>query len=219
MCWVGWVTGPARAVRVRPNLTIELVVLALVPPVRCGVVKGWGPCWSGVARRAQPHPGLPLALRRPGPGAVKGRPQAERALMSAQRPLTAEGPGWHPPGLHGSAGPCGAAKGGRGPRTAAKRVGRSLPRATHGGYASSCRWIGGGQDAVAKAGKRRLREAQGGWVVEPWRLVPLAPPRAGRHCHWEGRTGTPPPAGKISHAAGGEPPGRWGSSAARTCGS
>jgi hypothetical protein len=42
------------------------------------------------------RPGRPVAPGRLGAGAVKGPPQAERALMGAQRPLTAQAARWQP---------------------------------------------------------------------------------------------------------------------------
>jgi hypothetical protein len=70
------VTGPARAVGARPNLTMGLVVLALVAPVRCGVVNLLGAVLAGRCPKGSAPPGLTLAPRRPGPGAVKGTPKA-----------------------------------------------------------------------------------------------------------------------------------------------
>ena len=50
------------------------------------------------AGRAQvlARPGDRVSPGRLDAGAVKGRPQAERALMSAQRPLTAQAARWQP---------------------------------------------------------------------------------------------------------------------------
>ena len=49
------------------------------PPSALELSTSWVPCWPGVARRAQPHPGLPLARRRAGLAGVKGRPQGAPA--------------------------------------------------------------------------------------------------------------------------------------------
>jgi hypothetical protein len=45
---------------------------------------------------SSPAPGDRVSPGRVDAGAVKGRPKAERALMSAQRPLTAEAARWQP---------------------------------------------------------------------------------------------------------------------------
>jgi hypothetical protein len=61
-------------------------------------------------RCSSPAPGDRVSPGHLDAGAVKGRPKAERALMSAQRPLTAEGLRWQSvQQASGPAGPCGVA--------------------------------------------------------------------------------------------------------------
>jgi hypothetical protein len=56
-----------------------------------GLVRLWGLGFCLlVGRCSSPAPGDRVSPAHPGRGGVKGRPKAERALMSAQRPLTPE---------------------------------------------------------------------------------------------------------------------------------
>src|SRR5215217_4560749 len=56
------------------------------------------------------RPGRPVSPAHPGRGGVKGGPKAQRALMSAQRPLTPERGRDGSPSSRQTAGPCGAAE-------------------------------------------------------------------------------------------------------------
>jgi len=127
-------------------------------------MRSW-PCWPGVARRAQPHPGLPLARRRAGLAGVKGRPQGAPAgtrgtQRSEYRSAVDAGRSGVAPARPARIG--GQVAGCRSPREPARSAatdpaGGLLPpwgRRTPPGHA---------------ARRRRWREVWGCWVTRCWR--------------------------------------------------
>jgi hypothetical protein len=215
----GWVTGPARAVRARPNRPSGWLVLALVPPVRSGVVKLLGAVVAGRCPKGSAPPGAAAGATPSrawsGQGAAEGRASTHERAATLDRGGSGVAParpariGWAVRGRQRRSGsPHGS------------EAGRPIPaRDPRGRHASSCRQVGGGQDP----GRQGSYEASawgarwlGSRAVAP---CPVGPP-AGRGATAIGKGADRCPsllAGWLTR--GGAQPGRWGSSGARTCGS
>src|SRR5215207_10277065 len=93
-CWlVGRGGGPVSWLVLLPGRVGQLVPAGVGLP---GVVRH-GPRLLPAGRaQVLARPGRPVSPGRLDAGVVKGPPKAERALMSAQRPLTAEAARWQP---------------------------------------------------------------------------------------------------------------------------